>query len=100
YQCTVHDITERKRAEDAPRRSEQHLSDLVEGIEGIVWEADATSLRFSYVSPQAERILGYPVSQWLHQPDFWVAHLHPDDREPTERVCRTSSKAGQDHDLE
>ncbi|WP_395141293.1 EAL domain-containing protein [Schlegelella aquatica] len=100
YQCTVHDITERKRAEDALRRSEQHLSDLVEGIEGIVWEADAPSLRFSYVSPQAERILGYPVSQWLHQPDFWVAHLHPDDREPTERICRTSSEAGQDHDLE
>lgn len=100
YQCTVHDITERKRAEDAVRRSEQHLSDLVRGIEGILWEADAATLRFSYVSPQAERLLGYPVSQWLEEEDFWLRRLHPDDREEVARVCAERTRAGRDHDLE
>ena len=33
-------------------------------IDGIVWEADAQTFQFTFVSPQAERILGYPCSQW------------------------------------
>lgn len=53
---------------------------LIDAIQGIVWECDAKSWRFTFVSPQAETVLGYPVSQWLDQPDFWQAHIHPDDR--------------------
>src|SRR5258705_658989 len=57
----------------------RHL-DLVNSADGIVWEADAATLRFSFVSSQAERILGYPVDRWLAEPAFWKDHLHPDDR--------------------
>jgi PAS domain-containing protein len=34
--------------------------DLVNSVDGIVWEADVPGFRFSFVSKQAERILGYP----------------------------------------
>ena len=53
--------------------------DLVQSIDGIVWEADARTLRFTFVSAQAERLLGFPVADWS-EPDFWVKHLHPDAR--------------------
>ncbi len=60
------------------RLSRRH-EDLVQSIDGIVWEADAQTLRFTFVSAQAERLLGFPVAEWS-DPGFWVKHLHPDDR--------------------
>src|SRR5215469_12506600 len=59
----------------------QRFRDLVNSVEGIVWEADAYSFVFSFVSEQAERILGYPVEQWLREPTFWKDHIHSEDRD-------------------
>src|SRR5207249_11262403 len=79
--------------------TQHRFRDLVDSVEGIVWEADATTLQFSFVSNQAERILGYPVERWVSDPTFWEDHLHPDDRESVVRLCEKSpEKRG--HDLE
>jgi PAS domain S-box-containing protein len=61
--------------------AQQRFSDLVNSVKGIVWEADAETFAFSFVSAQAERILGYPAEQWLSEPAFWSDHLHLDDRD-------------------
>ena len=45
-------------------RSQRIYEILIESIDGIVWEADAETFAFTYVSPQAERILGYPLARW------------------------------------
>jgi PAS domain S-box-containing protein len=74
------DITESKRAEALLRESELRYQNLLQSVEGIVWEADAATLRFTFASHQAERLLGYPVGQWLDEPSFWSEHLHPEDR--------------------
>ena len=55
------------------------------------WEADARTWVFTYVGPQAARLLGYPVERWL-QPDFWAAHVHPDDREWAVRFCEQATR--------
>jgi len=94
------DITERKRAEDALRQSQRTYAALVNSIDGIVWEADAQTFRFSFVSPQAERMLGYPVERWLSEPDFWRDHLHPDDREAAVDFCLTATREKRAHDFE
>jgi PAS domain S-box-containing protein len=68
----------RTRVEAAQRR----YRDVVEGIDiGIAWEADAGTFQPTFVSPRAELLLGYPRQQWLDEPDFWLCHLHPEDRE-------------------
>jgi diguanylate cyclase (GGDEF)-like protein/PAS domain S-box-containing protein len=54
--------------------------DLVNTTDGIVWEADARTFVFSFVSRKAETLLGYPADAW-REAGFWVAHLHPADRE-------------------
>jgi len=54
------------------------LETLVNSIDGIVWEADPRTFRFTFVSEQARRILGYAPEDWLEE-GFWEAHLHPDD---------------------
>lgn len=66
----------------------------------IVWEADATTPEFTFVSPSAEDILGYPVEQWLDQPDFWVNLIHPEDRQWTVALCRKRMVQGRDYELE
>ena len=53
---------------------------FVASIDGIVWEGDVESRQLSFVSPEAERVLGYPLALWLTN-GFWAQHLHPDDRE-------------------
>src|SRR5579883_2827669 len=80
------DITERKLAEDALRESQRQYETLVNTIDGIVWESDAETFRFTFVSRQAERILGYPLAQWFGE-KFWTDHLHPEDREWALAFC-------------
>jgi PAS domain S-box-containing protein len=72
-------------------RSRQRFSDLVNSVDGIVWEADAETFAYSFISEQAERILGYPVPRWLTDATFWRDHLHPDDRDGALRFRQTAT---------
>ena len=74
-------------------------SRLVNSLDCIVWEADARTFEFSFVSPQAERMLGYPAEQWL-SPGFWVKHVHPEDVEWCTKFCIQATEQGQDHEFE
>ncbi len=96
----VQDLSEEERLQAARRASEERFRDLVQGLDAIVWEADAATLRFSFVSQRAETILGYPVERWLGIADFFVSRIHPDDRARVMRVCREAVGKGTDHELE
>lgn len=77
------DVTDQRHAEAATREADQHLADIINSVEGIVWEADQATGQITFISEKAEEILGYPTAQWLSEPGFWRNHLHPDDREKT-----------------
>ncbi len=66
----------------------------------IIWEADATTEQYTFVSSSAERLLGYPVEQWLTEPDFWVKLIHPEDRQWTVALCRKEMYQSRDYELE
>ncbi len=74
-------------------------SKLVSSLDGIVWEADGETFQFTFVSPQAERILGYPISDWL-EPNFWRDHTHPDDTDWCAAFCFDCTERRQDHEFE
>ncbi len=61
--------------------SEQRHRQLVESVRAIVWRADARNLQPSFVSHEAESMLGFPVESWTGEPAFWASRVHPDDRE-------------------
>ena len=65
--------------DQALKESREQFKSLVHSIDGIVWERDFLRSQFTFVSPQSERILGYSPEQWLGEPDFWQARLHPED---------------------
>ncbi|HET7876843.1 MAG TPA: ATP-binding protein [Methylomirabilota bacterium] len=96
----IEDLTEEERLQAAHQASEQRFRDLVQGLDAIVWEADAATLRFSFVSQRAQIVLGYPVDRWLRERDFWVTRIHPDDRERAMKVCREALAKGEDHEFE
>jgi len=95
------DISDRKRAEQALRQSQQQYEDLVNSLDGIIWEAAlGNDYRFSFISQSAERMLGYPLAAWLEDPHFWPQHIHPNDRDWVLEHCRQATQAGQSHDFE
>ena len=94
----VRDITGRKHAEGALKASVQRFSDLVNTTDGIVWEADASTFEFTFVSKKAEAILGFATDDWLI-PGFWVAHLHPDDAVWAPEYCLSCTRRIEAHDF-
>jgi PAS domain S-box-containing protein len=96
----IRDITARKEAETTLERTRARYEALVESVDGIVWEADARTFAFSFVSDRAESILGYPAARWVEEADFWASHIHPDDRDRAVDFCRRCASRKQDHTFE
>jgi PAS domain S-box-containing protein len=79
------DVTERKRAEQDRRETEEKYRTLLEQTPAIVytWGASGGLDTFAelYVSPQIEQVLGFPREEWMANPTFWIDRLHPEDRD-------------------
>ncbi|HEY66374.1 MAG TPA: PAS domain-containing protein [Caldilineae bacterium] len=85
---------------EALQASEERIRGLIHSIDGIVWEAKIDPLQFTFVSQQAERLLGYPLRRWLTEPTFWQDCIHADDRERVIALCAQATAEGRDHELE
>ncbi|MDO9087383.1 MAG: PAS domain S-box protein [Anaerolineaceae bacterium] len=82
FQGVARDITARKRADAALRKSEAKFRVLVEHLPTVVYQhtsGDTSSML--YISPQIETLLGYSPKEWLADPKSFSKALHPDDRE-------------------
>lgn len=93
-------LIERQEAEKAVRQLHRKYEELINSIDGIVWEADARTFQFSFVSKQAERLLGYPIERWLTEPAFWKDHIHPYDQEWAVDFCIKATKEKRSHNFE
>jgi PAS domain S-box-containing protein len=89
FRVMLLDTTEQRAAELALNLAQQDYKRLVDAVEGIVWEADARTLTVRLVGRYAERLLGYPIQQWM-QPGFWENHIHVEDRD---RVTNTIARS-------
>lgn len=93
------EMSRRALLEDELRTSEQHYRGLVESLNAIAWEMRLDEHRFTYVSPHAERMLGYPLADWL-ETGFWQRTLHPEDARHAEHFCNEEVAAGRDHSFD
>jgi PAS domain S-box-containing protein len=71
-------MTERVKAEEDLRRSEEKFRTLIENVVDWVWQVDPDGT-YTYVSPQAERILGYDTSEIVGRTPFEL--MSPEEAE-------------------
>ena len=74
------------------RRSEGRSRRLVEGLPLVMYTEQEG---LTYISPQIETLIGYPVAAWLNDHELWRRALHPEDRD---RVIERYSAAVAAHE--
>ena len=97
--AVIRDVSERYWEQVHLKDREERLGVLMESTRAIPWSADANTLEVTYVGSQAFDILGYPVEQW-YKKDFWINHMHPDDRESVTQICNEKIGINSNFDLE
>ena len=75
----THDITERKRAEEALLESESRWKFAIEGTGDGVWDWDIGTDEAKY-SRRWKEMLGYSEDDILPANSEWVQRIHPDDQ--------------------
>lgn len=95
-QAVVCDITERKRAEEALRQSEEQFRLIMENLSDLVAVLDLEGKRL-YNSPSYQGILGNPVNL-LGSSSF--NEIHPEDRERVKKVFQETVRTGVGHRME
>ena len=91
---------ENARLYESLQKSEHRYRSLVEGVDAIVWEVDAATLQCIFVSQQTEAMFGYPLEQWLSEPNFLVNHIHPEEHEQAVRYWTDAVTEGRDYEVE
>ncbi|HSM82119.1 MAG TPA: PAS domain S-box protein [Nodosilinea sp.] len=80
---TFSDVTARKQLELSLKASEAQLSDILDSAIAAIcsFRIDRSGQwEYQYWSAGCERLFGYPRSAYADQ-QFWLAQVHPDDRE-------------------
>lgn len=95
---SIQDITEKRLIEESLRENEERMRNLLDSTDGIVWEADAETFNFTFVSKQAERLFGFPAEDW-YIPGFWSNNLHPEDRDYAIEYCSSRTKKMESHEF-
>jgi len=72
---------------------------LLESTKAIPWKIDWASMKFAYIGPQIEPLLGWSQDSWASAED-WAMRIHPEDREYVVNFCISQSKAGVDHEAD
>ena len=77
---------------------EARAGELLAAHGPIVWECDARTFVFSFVSQNAEAVLGYPRARWTEEPTFWAdVVLHVEDRDGAVSYCVAETGQCRDH---
>jgi len=64
-------------------KSEQRLQYLIRASHSVTYACRPSGdYGATYISANAEEIMGYPPEAFIGDSGFWLEHVHPDDREP------------------
>ena len=72
---------------------------LLESTKAIPWKLDWNTMRFAYIGPQIENLLGWSPSSWVSV-ENWAERMHPEERDEVVNFCVAQSQAGIDHEAD
>jgi diguanylate cyclase (GGDEF)-like protein/PAS domain S-box-containing protein len=72
---------------------------LLESTKAIPWKINWATMRFAYIGPQIESLLGWSPASWVSAED-WATRMHPEDSAWVVDFCVSQSKAGTDHEAD
>jgi two-component system cell cycle sensor histidine kinase/response regulator CckA len=75
-------------------------SELLEHVNAVVWAVEIPTMRFVYVSPQAEQLLGFPLEHWTAGHSFWTDRVYSEDRDVVTQSYRRAIETRQAHSCE
>jgi two-component system CheB/CheR fusion protein len=93
------DISERKRSEEALRKSEERFDLAVAGSNDGLWDWDVLTNEV-YYSPRFKELLGFGDDEFENVFASFETHLHPDDRERTFVKIRQHLEDREPYDVE
>ena len=76
---TFDDITDRKKAVEALKQSEERFRTMADNIREVFWLFDLKNEKIEYISPAYDQIWGRPVEELYANYKKWYASIYPDD---------------------
>jgi PAS domain S-box-containing protein len=100
FAVSIRDVTKQHEHLGRLREAEAKYRTLVEQLPLATYiNSVGMPVRTTYMSPQIEAMLGYPVSRWL-EADFFRSVLHPDDRDAVLAEVARTHESGENFRME
>lgn len=100
FAVSLRDVTKRRDREERLRETDAKYRTLVEQIPLATYiNSVGMPVHTTYMSPQIEAMLGFPVSDWLNE-GFYKSRVHPDDCDRVLAEVERTHVTGEDFRLE
>jgi len=76
-----HEITQRRRSQEALQENEQLFREIAEGIRDVLFVVDHNDYKILYVNPAYEEIFGQSLKTVYERPTSWIDTVAPEDRD-------------------
>ncbi|MBU7048383.1 MAG: PAS domain S-box protein [Theionarchaea archaeon] len=75
------DITDRKKAEEELVKTKGRLDFLLSSVPAMIYSSKISGdYAATFISESVKKLMGYNPEEFVEDPEFWINHVHPEDR--------------------